>query len=337
ILLSAGATVFFGPPDDALTHFDRLGLLCPPKRNPADFFLDILTIDHDVESDPARIRALHEAYRGLEMERKLEACVESGEIETVDVVVAREEPTIIVMLVMGLAFLRLDHDTRGIQNRAGIIFLWPINQVEFAIWSTERDMLLGAEHRRVLKMAAMLLPRLLLLHRPRGRVYSQMGPDLFWGVVGATPLYFLIGLQLVLSKYFIWIATNIATNLVALSLGFAVGAGSPTVQIGTAVGPLALVIFLLPVWRERREYRHDRVVLEMARLGLPITSFMGWSWQRAIRPPTTVCYTTDGFLRQYLVDDVSIVERIGILVALSGVWQLCVLLRMSSKPKAQML
>ncbi|RKO83107.1 P-loop containing nucleoside triphosphate hydrolase protein, partial [Blyttiomyces helicus] len=169
ILLSAGATVFFGPPDDALAHFDRLGLPCPPKRNPADFFLDILTIDHDLESEPARIRALHDAYRGLEEERKMESGAVSGEIEIVDAVDAREDPlggwanswweetgilyrrawteifrnrplimaefaqTIIVMLVMGLAFLRLDNDTRGIQNRAGILFFWPINQVSWRL------------------------------------------------------------------------------------------------------------------------------------------------------------------------------------------------------------
>ncbi|RKO83703.1 hypothetical protein BDK51DRAFT_28501, partial [Blyttiomyces helicus] len=173
ILFSAGATVLFGPLDDALAHFDRLGLPCPPKRNPADFFLDILTIDQENESDQTRIRDLHAAYRSLGQERRLEAgsersltpgdaSFEAPEEENSEATLMsndelfelQEEPEtgilyrrawteilrnkpllmaefalmIVVVLVMGFAFFKLDNDTRGVQNRAGILFFWPINQ-----------------------------------------------------------------------------------------------------------------------------------------------------------------------------------------------------------------
>ena len=45
ILLSAGKTVYFGPLTGALDHFETLGYILPPKTNPSDFFLDIITPD----------------------------------------------------------------------------------------------------------------------------------------------------------------------------------------------------------------------------------------------------------------------------------------------------
>lgn len=44
ILLSAGRVVFFGPLDDAISHFHTLGYSLPPRVNPSDFFLDVRCI-----------------------------------------------------------------------------------------------------------------------------------------------------------------------------------------------------------------------------------------------------------------------------------------------------
>jgi ABC-type multidrug transport system ATPase subunit len=45
ILMSQGTIVWFGPADAAVTHFASLGFQCPPNTNPADFFLDIISVD----------------------------------------------------------------------------------------------------------------------------------------------------------------------------------------------------------------------------------------------------------------------------------------------------
>ena len=45
LLLSEGSTVYFGPSDDATVHFSRIGYICPPHYNPADYFLDLLSLD----------------------------------------------------------------------------------------------------------------------------------------------------------------------------------------------------------------------------------------------------------------------------------------------------
>lgn len=45
LLARGGASVFSGPAADMLPHFESQGYSCPPNTNPADFALDLITID----------------------------------------------------------------------------------------------------------------------------------------------------------------------------------------------------------------------------------------------------------------------------------------------------
>ncbi|KAJ3023038.1 hypothetical protein HKX48_004520 [Thoreauomyces humboldtii] len=45
-LISKGRMVWFGPAKDALAHFENLGHKCPKQTNPADFFLDLISVDN---------------------------------------------------------------------------------------------------------------------------------------------------------------------------------------------------------------------------------------------------------------------------------------------------
>ncbi|KAJ1980305.1 hypothetical protein H4R34_002507 [Dimargaris verticillata] len=49
ILLSKGHVVYFGPVDAALEYFAALGYRCGQYDNPADFYLDLMTIDNSTE------------------------------------------------------------------------------------------------------------------------------------------------------------------------------------------------------------------------------------------------------------------------------------------------
>jgi len=51
LLLNAGETIYFGPARDALSYFSRLGYICPDFVNPADFLLDMLDDEIQLE-DP---------------------------------------------------------------------------------------------------------------------------------------------------------------------------------------------------------------------------------------------------------------------------------------------
>lgn len=44
-LLSEGQVMYFGPAADAVTYFAGLNFRCPPQFNPADYFLDLISVD----------------------------------------------------------------------------------------------------------------------------------------------------------------------------------------------------------------------------------------------------------------------------------------------------
>ncbi|KAA8490737.1 ABC transporter G family member 22 [Porphyridium purpureum] len=74
LLLSEGHVVYFGPACDAVDYFASVGYPCPMGYNPADFFLELLTLeDLNPHEQLAPIKAtLQEAWKRVERERLLE-------------------------------------------------------------------------------------------------------------------------------------------------------------------------------------------------------------------------------------------------------------------------
>eukprot|EP00834_Sanchytrium_tribonematis_P006122 NODE_424_length_7676_cov_0.895209.p2 type:complete len:529 gc:universal NODE_424_length_7676_cov_0.895209:2718-4304(+) len=71
MLLSQGKTVFYGNLEEGLIHFEKNGYPCPENTNPANFFIDLITIDYrtpekEVESTN-RILRLQEAWKTPEL------------------------------------------------------------------------------------------------------------------------------------------------------------------------------------------------------------------------------------------------------------------------------
>ncbi|KAF4137396.1 ABC transporter [Phytophthora infestans] len=63
-LLAEGATVFEGPPSNALTHFASLGLPCPQYMSPADHFMEQLVVLERADFEGlARIQRLKDAWK----------------------------------------------------------------------------------------------------------------------------------------------------------------------------------------------------------------------------------------------------------------------------------
>lgn len=76
ILLAPGGRVCYsGLRQDALKYFTQLGYTCPPETNPAEFFIDLVSIDtEDAEEgrrDEERIEHLVEAFRSYQDSQKL--------------------------------------------------------------------------------------------------------------------------------------------------------------------------------------------------------------------------------------------------------------------------
>merc|ERR1711988_1595038 len=64
ILLSKGQVVYHGPRVNMIKYFGELGIHCPPNNNPADFFIEEISVDPaNVEASMEKIGKLAEDYR----------------------------------------------------------------------------------------------------------------------------------------------------------------------------------------------------------------------------------------------------------------------------------
>ncbi|KAJ2806959.1 hypothetical protein H4R21_000663 [Coemansia helicoidea] len=68
LLLSQGRLVFFGPAADAIDYFESRGYPCPLRQNPADFFIDMMSLNNrspqDLEASRRRIEHLAQSFSG---------------------------------------------------------------------------------------------------------------------------------------------------------------------------------------------------------------------------------------------------------------------------------
>uniref|UniRef100_A0A7S3EFB3 Probable ATP-dependent transporter ycf16 n=1 Tax=Rhodosorus marinus TaxID=101924 RepID=A0A7S3EFB3_9RHOD len=66
LLLSKGEVVYFGPANEAVAYFSKLGHPCPPEYNPADFMIDLISADSRTtereEETNERIQMLASTY-----------------------------------------------------------------------------------------------------------------------------------------------------------------------------------------------------------------------------------------------------------------------------------
>ncbi|KAJ2474424.1 hypothetical protein EV174_005611, partial [Coemansia sp. RSA 2320] len=66
LLLSQGHLVYFGSANEAIEYFEAKGFLCPLRQNPADFFIDLMSLNnrspHDLELSRRRIEFLSQSF-----------------------------------------------------------------------------------------------------------------------------------------------------------------------------------------------------------------------------------------------------------------------------------
>ncbi|KAJ1793418.1 hypothetical protein LPJ59_004728 [Coemansia sp. RSA 2399] len=66
LLLSQGHLVYFGSADEAISYFESKGFPCPMRQNPADFFIDIMSLNNrspnDLETSRRRIEFLAQSF-----------------------------------------------------------------------------------------------------------------------------------------------------------------------------------------------------------------------------------------------------------------------------------
>ncbi|KAJ3093910.1 ATP-binding cassette sub- G member 2 [Phlyctochytrium planicorne] len=405
ILLSGGSTVYFGSPLDAVSYFTSLGYpLSRPNQNPADFFMDQLTIDssksdEEMKKDIERIDELQKAYN-LHAKNNSPTSLKEGpvkdldKVKLVDDILDQEEKeslamaspamveeiksiywanswfqefsllfnrswlqfirqkgmviallirTIILVLLIGFTFVRIKNDQRSIQNRIGILFFWPVNQVFntvmpiLGVFPLERVIMLRERATRSYRVSSFYL----------AKVITEAIPATVFTFLACIPIYFMMGLRLddvlAFPRFLLiqWVEV-----MVCLAVGFLIGAAVPSIQLAQVIGPLVGVVFLLyggclinnadlPVFF--RGFQYISPVNYAYRANM-INELQGFTLT-CPEDPNLPCFREgQQVLDQYSVADLSLWTCIGVNVILfSGYLAIgYILLRALGKPKTKL-
>ncbi|KAK7507421.1 hypothetical protein BaRGS_00001356 [Batillaria attramentaria] len=264
LLLAEGRVAFMGSSAQAMEFFQRLNFTCPTNFNPADFFVLTLAIRPGQEEEcKKRVQAVCDAFVDTQEAQDIKDCIEDltnsgkhGETAVFaslvwrswislmrDVVLFRVRvmQTLVIALILGLIYLRLDLDQKGVMNINGAMFLMITNASfsnmfavvnsfpnELGIFLREYGSGLYRTDVYYLAKSVAEFPTFILL------------PVVFVAVT-----YWMIGLHETWQSYLI--ATGIVTlvALVAVSFGYVISTVAGNVSIALAIGPPILIPFMM--------------------------------------------------------------------------------------------
>ena len=273
LLLSQGKTVLFGNLEEALAHFETCGYECPRHDNPADFFLDKISIDNRSdearEESQARVDKLILAWESrhptkwTNFEEKTHKVKQSQrrwenhiwreflilierdfqtQFRDVATIMGLIMQTLIIGLLIAFIFFQMPHNFAGVQDRIGLLFFVPINQTFtivmplIPIFALDRAIILRERYSSTYRTGTAYVSKFISLIPLRvilTTVFSFM-------------IYYITGLRTDGFQFFlIFWGLLVVHTLCAIALGLAIAGSVPSVQIGQVVGPLVIVIFLL--------------------------------------------------------------------------------------------
>ncbi|KAI8839229.1 P-loop containing nucleoside triphosphate hydrolase protein [Chytridium lagenaria] len=405
ILLSGGSTVYMGSPHAAVDYFAQLGYaITRPSQNPADFFMDLLTIDsskseEEIEQDTKRIALLQTSFSkdgpilsaspaiSLDTVANVDDILDQDDKAVIaltsttrdvefgpaksgvevswannwmaefsilfhrswtqyirgrDMIIAVTASTVLVVILIGFTFFRLKNDQKGIQNRNGILFFWPVNQVFntimpiLGVFPLERVIMLRERTTRSYRVSSFYL----------AKVLTEIVPATFFTLLSCIPLYYMMGLRTdVASAFPLFIFIQWVQVMACLAVGFLIGAAVPSVQMAQVIGPLVGVVFLLyggtlinnddlPVFFRGFQYISP---VDYAYRANMFNEFQGF--KLTCEDPTLPCYKTgEEVLKQFSLTSYTLWGCIGIngLLFLGYLGVGFILLRVLGKPKTKL-
>jgi len=277
-LLANGSPIFSGSAEDAASYFAKLGHEMPPKFNPADFFIDLVSIDQRDEQDlkrtKDRLAGLVEAWKthltaatsspdsGTDIDTQKRSILDARSAPPAGQTAffmplayltqrgwreqMRDKVAVIFKcvfqaffgVVFGLVYFRLGYDQRSIQDRTGILVFLTMNQAFSSVIST-----------------AQVIPRqLVIVNRDRAnRLYSAL-PFYVSSVLVTIPVeavptlvnicivYFMANLG---GDFLLFVAVIMLENFCGISMGMVLSACVKNVTMAPQLAPAVVILFLV--------------------------------------------------------------------------------------------
>jgi len=149
--------------------------------------------------------------------------------------------TLFLSILMGLIYLQLGHDQRGVQDREGSLFFVAVNGIMtstmgvLSIFAAEKTVFIREFESGLYRLPAYFL----------SRTCVEFPFKVFFPIIGGTILYWLIGFQAVASKYVIMVVTMVILENCGTALGIFVASFFSDIAVALAVVPMLLMPLMI--------------------------------------------------------------------------------------------
>ena len=271
VLMSKGHALFDGAPDRCVAHLEGLGLglVLPPRTNPADWLMDVIAADESLGEDNRKLPAGWGNKNGNknaatvdEVDEVIDEGARSSEREgasiwrQLTVLTVREDKSrrgqnltainaaqmLVMAILTAMFWWRMPDDTDAfVMERFSILFFCIIaqsNAVVFACVNTfakERQLMIRENAKGMYHPLPFFLAK-----TASDTVNTLVMPCLY-----ATVTYWCVGLKQTAEAYFVFITAFALCILVAQSLGLALSCAIPDVQVSLIVAPMVILMLMI--------------------------------------------------------------------------------------------
>jgi len=321
MLLSEGKVMYSGVSSDAVNYYGKLGFQCPEAYNPADFFLDLLSMDtRTIESEKETSGRIDVLGKNWEEHSKTLTFkgTSSGGMENVSLIgeggnkdykkilrnssllawrsfveQTRDFKTIFIKsliisffsLLIGGIFSNIGNDQESIQNRKGLLFFIPINLAFSTLIGVTNTFPKekNVVNRERTANAYTTLPYL------ASKFLIEIPLTALPGLVYSCVVYWIVELNPDTFGYFILIL--MFETLVVTALGLGISAMANSVEMANGIAPPFIVIGIL-----FGGYYIDIKSLPPVAEWIPYISLLRWTFQAlCINEFKGLTFTCDGY------------------------------------------
>lgn len=276
MLLSEGRVVYCGPTGPECDNFfASAGFAIPQDFNPADHFLDTISLDHRGDEELQRSRTRLDKLLSLRQEhapstvafasigaplpchlhsrvrpRMASPCVQFELLfrrawrEVMRDIVALAFKMVMQLffsLIFGSVYFRMDMSQKSLQNRTGILFFVAMNQAFAGVIGTASVIprqLKVVQRDRTAKLYGML-PFYL------ASMLTQLPLETLPGCIFGAIVYSITGLRPGLSHMLVYLTVVTIENMAGIGLGMVISASVSSVEMAPQVAPACVILFLM--------------------------------------------------------------------------------------------
>ncbi|KAG7386669.1 hypothetical protein PHYBOEH_008608 [Phytophthora boehmeriae] len=267
-LLSDGSPVYQGKALESVDYFASLGYQCPPLMNPTDYFMrQLVVIDKATdEAGVARVELLKKEWSERQVLSQIEPSGDSVPNTAQDsrlnvfgqiAVLAKRNvirfvrdrlgfraaimQTLVISLIVGLIYLQLVLDQKGVQNFTGGFFFLIVNQT----FGTANPVFISVPMELPIVIREYKAGLYHLIAWYISKNVSEIPMQLLLPIVFFVPVYFLMGIGHGFEAFIYMQIIMMLVNSCAVGLGYMVSCLVRRVDIAPIIGMIMILPFLL--------------------------------------------------------------------------------------------